>query len=386
VKITRVLATPVQPPASYAAPASWLSESLVANPMSIYPRYRDRRSSWGARWGHEVLVRIETDEGLIGIGGTAPAPARMIIEDHLAHLLLGEDPAAVERLWDQMYRASVPYGRKGLPIMAISAIDIALWDLLGKWHGVPVYQLLGGKVQAKLPLYATGNEVAWYMQFGFTRFKLAMPHGPADGPAGLRANLALVEQARETAGPDADLMLDCYMAWDLEYTLRMAEALRPYRVRWIEECLPPDDYAGYTELTRRVEGMAVATGEHEYTRWGFGELLSRQCCHIIQPDLSWCGGISEARHIASLASAHHVQVIPHAGGLQPWGIHWLAAQAARPLAEYVVIASREDGALRPMVPFLRGMPQPDGGFLVPSDAPGLGVEVEEDWLDKPGVR
>ena len=155
-------------------------------------------------------------------------------------------------------------------------------------------------------------------------------------------------------------MLDCYMAWDVEFTLRMAEALRPARPRWIEECLPPDDYEGYAEITRKVEGMAVATGEHEYTRWGFGELLSRRCCHIVQPDLSWCGGISEARKIAALAGAHGVPVIPHAGGLQPWGIHWLAAQATMPWAEYVVIANRSDGALRPLFPFLRGVPQPPG--------------------------
>lgn len=380
MKITRVWATPVRPPAGYEAPASWLSESLVANPMSIYPAYKDRRSSWGTRWGHEVLIRVETDEGLVGIGGTAPAPAAMIVEGHFAHLLQGQDPANVGRLWDQMFRASLPYGRKGLPIMAISAVDIALWDLLGKARGVPVYELLGGKLQERLPVYATGNEVAWYQQFGFTSFKLAMPHGPIDGKAGIDRNIALVERTRDLVGPGAEIMLDCYMAWDLEYSLRMADALRPYSPRWIEECLPPDDYEGYATLTRKVRDMAVATGEHEYTRWGFGELLDRRCCHIIQPDLAWCGGISEAVKIAALASARGVQVIPHAGGLQPWGIHWLAAQATVPWAEYVVIASAVDGELRPLYPFFRGVPQPVDGFLSPSDRPGLGIEVDEEWL------
>jgi len=380
MKITRVWATPVRPPAHYTEHASWLSESLIANPMSIYPRYKDRRSSWNARWGHEILVRVETDEGLVGIGGTAPAPARMMVEDHLAHLLVGENPTNTERLWDQMYRASLPYGRKGLPIMAISAVDIALWDLLGKARGVPVYELLGGKLQDRLPVYATGNEVAWYQQFGFTRFKLAMPYGPIDGRAGIAGNIALVERVRETVGLDAEIMLDCYMAWDLEFSLRMAEELRPYQPRWIEECLPPDDYEGYAELTRRVEGMAVATGEHEYTRWGFQELLSRHCCHIVQPDLSWCGGISEARKIAAMASARNVSMIPHAGGLQPWGIHWLAAQSTVPWAEYVVVANRVDGELRSLYPFLRGVPLPVDGYLTPTDQPGLGIEVDTEWL------
>jgi L-rhamnonate dehydratase len=260
-------------------------------------------------------------------------------------------------------------------------VDIALWDLLGKARGVPVYQLLGGKMQERLPVYSTGNEVEWYKQFGFTRFKLAMPYGPADGAAGIRGNIALVERVRESVGPDAEIMLDCYMAWNVEFTLRMAEALRPYRPRWIEECLPPDDYEGYAEITRKVEGMAVATGEHEYTRWGFGELLSRRCCHILQPDLSWCGGISEAMKIGAMASAQNVPVIPHAGGLQPWGIHWLAAQATVPWAEYVVVANAVDGEMRSLFPFLRGVPQPKDGYLAPSEAPGLGIEVDTDWLE-----
>ena len=179
MRITRVTATPVQMQDNRQS--SWLSESLVANPMSGYPAYKERRSSWGPRWGREVLVRIETDDGLEGIGGTAPAPARPLIEEHFAHLLTGQDPFDVEMLWDQMFRSSLPYGRKGLPIMAISAVDIALWDLIGKATGEPVWRLLGGRTKEAIPIYSTGNDVAKYHALGFTRFKLAMPHGPADG-------------------------------------------------------------------------------------------------------------------------------------------------------------------------------------------------------------
>ena len=381
MKITRVWATPLRPPAE--TEISWQADDLMANPMSIYPRYKQRPASWAPRWGSEVLVRVETDDGLVGIGGTAPAPARGIVEGHFPHLLVGEDPHDVERLWDQMYRASLLYGRKGLAVMAISAVDVALWDLLGKARGEPLYNLLGGRAHERLPLYATGNEVAWYRELGFTRFKLTVPHGPADGWEGCQANVAHVKAAREAAGPDADVMLDCWMGWDVEYTLRMADLLGPYRVRWLEECLPPDDYSGYTELTRRVEGTAIATGEHEYTRWGFRELLQRRCCHIVQPDLSLCGGITEARHIAALASAWHVPVIPHFGALEPWAIHWLVAQPSLSLGEYLVVSSRaEGGALRSMYPHLRGIPEPEGGFIQPSERPGLGVEVDSAWLDE----
>lgn len=379
MRITRVTATPIRPP--QPQPPSWLSESVVANPMSIYPRYKERRSSWGARWGPEVLVRITTDEGLEGIGGNAPAPARALIEEHLAHLLVGEDPFSVELLWDQMFRASLPYGRKGLPIMAISAIDIALWDLIGKATGEPLWRLLGGKTREAIPVYATGNDVGFYHQLGFRGFKLAMPYGPADGWAGMKQNLALVERARELVGPDSEIMLDCYMAWNVEYTVRMAKLLEPYRVRWIEECLPPDDYEGYAELTARIQSTAIATGEHEYTRWGFKELIARRCCHILQPDLVWAGGITEARKIAAIASAWGLDVIPHAGGLQPWAVHFIAAQVNCPLAEWVVIGNPgEADPVRSLYPYLRGVPLPEQGFIRPADAPGIGVEADPAWL------
>lgn len=381
MRITRVTATPIRAPESVRQEASWLSESLVANPMSIYPLYKDRRSSWGAKWGPEVLVRIETDDGLVGIGGSAPAPAREMIEAHFANLLAGQDPFNIELLWDQMFRASLPYGRKGLPIMAISAVDTALWDLVGKATGQPLWRLLGGKVRDPLPAYSTGNDVARYKALGFNGFKLAMPYGPADGWAGMKGNIALVEETRATVGDAADIMLDCYMAWNVEYTVQMARHLEPYRLRWIEECLPPDDYDGYTFLTQHIHSTTIATGEHEYTRWGFKELITRGCCQILQPDVNWVGGITESRKIAAMASAWGLDVIPHAGGLQPWAVHFVASQVNTPLAECVVIGNAGDtDPLRSLFPFLSGVPLPENGFISPSDAPGVGVEVNEEWL------
>ena len=250
MRIVRVTATPLHSPEPTTP--SWLSESLVANPMSIYPRFKAHRSSWGAHWGPEVIVRVQTDDGIEGIGGTAPAPAAQLIEQHFANLLDGADPFDVERLWDQMFRASLPYGRKGLPIMAISAVDIALWDIMGKALGQPVYRLLGGRTKETIPVYSTGNDVGFYQDQGFRAFKLAMPHGPADGWQGMQANLALVAETRALVGLDADIMLDCYMAWNVEYTVRMARLLEPHRVRWIEECLMPDDLDGQAELRRRL--------------------------------------------------------------------------------------------------------------------------------------
>lgn len=379
MRITDVTVTPIR--RDEAKPKSWLSESLVANPMSIYPDYKAKRSSWNAQWGPELLVRVVTDEGIEGIGCSVPGGARDIIENHFHHLLLGQDPFDTEKLWDQMFRSSLPYGRKGLPIMAISGVDIALWDIVGKATGQPVWRLLGGATKEAIPVYSTGNDVAFYKALGFKGFKLAMPHGPADGWAGMKQNVALIEQTREIVGLESDIMLDCYMAWNVDYALRMIRLIEPYQIRWVEECLPPDDYEGYAELTAKSL-VPIATGEHEYTRWGYKELIGRRCCHILQPDLAWVGGITEAKKIAAMASAWGLDVIPHGGGLHPWGVHFIMSEVACPLAEWVVIGNQgEANPIRPLYPYLDGAPVPVDGTIRPSNAPGIGVTVNPDWLE-----
>lgn len=352
---------------------SWLTETVVANPMSIYPEYRARRSSWLGLMLQPVFVQVDTDAGITGLGQTSGgAAAAAIIEKQFKGLLVGRDPFDIEMLWDQMFRSSLPFGRKGLAVMAISAVDLALWDILGKARGEPVYRLLGGRTKERIPAYATGNDCDWYRRLGFRANKLAMPCGPADGLAGMKENEQLVRSAREVWGYDADLMIDCYMAWDVEYTVHMAEVLRPYRLRWIEEALPPDDVDGYAQLKKAIPWTAIATGEHEYTRYGFRELLQRGAADILQPDVHWVGGITEARKICALAAAHNLPVIPHSGG-SVWGLHLIMATVNCPMAECVV-ATREGEEVEPL---LLGAPEPQQGYIVPSDRPGFGVELNQ---------
>ncbi len=379
MKITNVTVRRVKEDSSRAP--SWLGSTVIANPMSIYPEYKAQRSSWNAGWGSDLLVTVQTDSEIEGVGCMVPAGARIIIEEHFRALLTGQDPFNIEKLWDQMFRSSLPYGRKGLPIMAISAIDIALWDIVGKALDQPVYKLLGGAVRDGLPTYSTGNDIETYMAHGFRGFKLAMPYGPTDGWDGIKKNVELIEWARETVGPDADIMLDCYMAWSVDYTLRMSRLCEPLGVRWIEESLPPDDYDGYAEITAK-SNIPIATGEHEYTRWGYQQLISKRCCHILQPDLAWVGGISEAKKIAGMASAWGLDVIPHAGGLHPWSLHFMISTVNCPQAEWVVIGNPgENDASRNRYPYLSGVPEPVNGIIRPSDAPGIGVTVNEEWLE-----
>jgi len=262
IGVRMVRPKPKKPLPSYEpAPGSWSTGgSEVANPMSIYPKYKPRRELFMANDLGPDAVEISTDRGVTGIGFGGPG-CSFVIEKHLTKLLLGEDPFDVEKLWDIMWRSTLYYGRKGLVVHAISAVDIALWDIIGNALGLPVYRLLGGETKSKIPAYCTGNDVEQHLDFGYKRLKLALPYGPADGREGMKKNLELVKRTRELLGPEGDLMLDCWMALTEHYTLELAEMLEPYRVYWMEECLPPDDYEGFGRLSAAIKSTQMATGE-----------------------------------------------------------------------------------------------------------------------------
>jgi L-alanine-DL-glutamate epimerase-like enolase superfamily enzyme len=200
-----------------------------------------------------------------------------VVESVLRELLVGKDPSDVEGLWAQMYRATLPFGRKGLAIMAISAIDLALWDLAGKVVEKPVYELLGGLRHDVIPAYASGGHVVTdEVKQSFRHVKLHMPDFSGD----IDETIDIVRQARQRTGPDVKLYVDAFLKWDVETTVRLADAFVPYGVEWIEEPLSPDDLDGYTQLVRRSP-IPIAGGEHEYVVSGFRELLDRQAHSIL---------------------------------------------------------------------------------------------------------
>ncbi len=382
LKITGVRLVRTRPkrplPAYQPAPGSWSTQGVeVASPMSVYPKYKARRSLYFPDPGQleGFTVEISTDKGVkgYGIGGVGGG---FVVERHLTKLLLGEDPFDVEKLWDIMWRATMHYGRKGLVINAISGVDLALWDLIGNALGEPVYRLLGGATKDRIPAYCTGNDIEQHIQFGYRRLKLAMPHGPADGREGMKKNLELIRRTREALGPDGDIMLDCWMAWTEDYTLEMAELAAPYRIYWMEECLPPHDYAGFGRLNAAIKTTRIATGEHEYTRYGFRLLLEHRAAAIWQPDIHWCGGLTELRRIAALAAAYDIPVIPHGGGSRD-AVHFIMATVNSPWAELFMPAPggppevyqryEEENSLT------RG---PEGIYTRPSEGPGFGWDFE----------
>ena len=362
-------------PAYRPKPGSWSTGgSEVANPMSIYPKYKAQRSLFMAGDLGPEAVEITTDKGVSGIGYGGPGAA-FVIEKHLTKLLIGEDPFDVERLWDIMWRSTLYYGRKGLVVHAISAVDNALWDVIGKALGLPVFKLLGGATKERIPAYCTGNDTEQHIEFGYKKIKLAVPYGPADGREGMKKNVELVKRTRELLGPDGEIMLDCWMALTERYTIEFAEMLAPYRVYWMEECLPPDDYAGFGRLNEAIQSTRMATGEHEYTRYGFRELLEHKAADIWQPDMNWCGGLTELRRIAALAAAYDIPVIPH-GGWRGGAPHFIFATTNSPWCEMFLPAPggppevykrfEEENSIT------RG---PEGIYMRPSDRPGFGWEL-----------
>ena len=353
---------------------SWLSEGLIANPMSIYPAYRKKRSSWFGPMT-AAIVEIVTDEGLSGLGTVGGGKAKLakpIIEEQLKTLLVGSNPFDIELLWEQMFRASQFYGRKGAVINVLSGIDIALWDLVGKALGQPVYNLIGGKTKEKIPAYVTGNLTERHLAQGFRDVKLAVPHGPADGREGLRKNIELIAKTRELVGPDGDIMLDCYMALDVPYAIQLAKAAREFNVLWIEEPVPPDQIDSYRQIKDAVPDMLITGGEHEFTRYGFRDLIEKKAVDILQPDIYRAGGISELKKIAAMASAHNLPVIPHGVGAATY--HFVISTNNAPRAEFVDIYAQGGR------PALKGEPEPKNGFIELSAAPGFGYELDDEIL------
>jgi len=366
----------------------WINGGMgpIANPMSGYEQFAQTRTSWGINALGTVVAEVEADDGTIGVGVTIGGePAAFIIENHLSRFVEGEDPRNVEAMWEKMFRATVNYGRKGLPIQAISAVDLAIWDLLGHIRGEPVYAMIGGKAKDRLPVYCTTARPDIAKELGFVGAKIPCPYGPSAGDEGFRKNVAFFKSWREKVGPDFPLSLDCYMALTVPYAIKLANALEPLNLKWMEEFLPPDDYAGYEEVKKAVQGKCLlTTAEHEYTRYGFRELIERRAVDILQPDVTWMGGITEAKRICAMASAYDIMVIPH--GSAAYSYHLQYAFRNCPMAEFINLSPKADT----ITPYFGGLfpdePLPKDGWIDLPDKPGFGMTLKRDGLVRPYNR
>jgi L-rhamnonate dehydratase len=333
-----------------------------------------------------LVVEIFTDDGLVGIGNAALAPqvTKQTIDLYLKPLLLGQNPWDIEFLWQHMYRKTMAFGRKGIGMVAISAVDIALWDLLGKSAKQPIYRLLGGRTKPRIPVYASrlyatelsalAAEATRYKNEGYKAMKLRFGWGPVDGAAGMQRNVDLVRTVREAVGNEIDVMADAYMGWTLDYAKRMLPLLESFQLRWLEEPVIPDDIHGYAEL-KSSGRVPIAGGEHEFTLHGFRDLLEARALDYIQFDTNRVGGITQARKIAALAEACSVPVIPHAGQMHNY--HVVMASLNSPMAEYFPMVDVEVGNELFWYLFA-GEPKAKDGFIdLSDDVPGLGLTLDE---------
>jgi len=356
VKITSVRAIPLAVPLRETAPVA---------------------SAWAGRASKQILVEVRTDGGLTGWGEAfaygVPLAVCNVIEEGLAPIVTGQDPTAIEALVDRMHRALMIWGRRGLAMMAVSGVELALWDLAGKARGVPVHALLGGLVQrsvrayASLPRYDSPSDVARaaaaMVGQGFSAIKLH------------QTDVASVAAAREAVGDGVELMLDTNCPWTVEEAVAMARRLEPYRLRWLEEPVwPPEDYAGLARV-RAATATPIASGENEATVFGFREILRAGAADVVQPSITKVGGLLELKKIAILAAAANVTLVPHSYYYGPGLAATLHAVACTPGVPYVEYGAGE------LVPSLMLTPLRcvDGRVGV-DDRPGLGADPDPDVI------
>ncbi|MFP3191155.1 MAG: enolase C-terminal domain-like protein [Vulcanisaeta sp.] len=352
-------------------------------PTDYYPEFRETTPMVAANVAYNSFLKIATDSGIYSIIEVSDDVADIVVK--LKKYIINKEVDETELIFDQLFRVTLPYGRKGLVMMAISTIDLLLWDLKGKELNKPVYKLLGGPTREEVPAYASHlhptdlkeleKEALEYVEEGYTAMKMRLCCGPADGPKGMEKNEELVKIVRNAVGYNVELMVDVWMAWNLKYAVKMLRRLEKYEIDWIEEPLPPDEIEGYKLLTKMVE-VPVAAGEHAYGVWDFKALLDSGV-YILQPDAMWSGGITTLKKVQALAEAYGASVIPHTS--IPYNLHFLFSCPAHicPMAEFLT-------KYRWMEDFMVNPPRPQKGKFILSDfkAPGFGVKYDEDAIVK----
>ncbi len=359
----------------------------ITNVKAVYPNYQHPLSAWRVHFW-QIVVKVETDVGLVGLGwGGGGVAAVEVVNRHFRELLLDRPVNKVEdiaAIWDALYKASTPYGRRGVAIMALSGLDLALWDLLAKAEGVPVYRLIHltgdkrDKNKEQVRAYATGNDPEWYVELEFTAHKFShrwtgsgAEADDADYDVDYNEAVTTAARARQIFGPEALLMVDSYMSWDEAVTQEMALRLADYNIYWFEDVLTPDHLAGQAALRQAVKPILIAGGEHEFTHYGFAEIARVGALDLWQPDITWCGGITAGLRIVDLARQAGVPVAPHRGG-EVWGLHLIVATACDDLAE---VLPGQRGAVVDQL--WLDQPQPVNGYIAPPEAPGFGVTLNE---------
>ena len=347
----------------------------ITDVKAVFPDYKHVVPSWRTNFW-QIVVRVESNVGVVGLGyGGGGIASVEIINRHLKEYVVGQEVNSVTdiaMIWDMLYNASMPYGRKGLAIMALSGVDLALFDLLGKAESKPVYDLIGGAKREKVFSYATGANSELYHKLGYKAHKF--PHRWSGSEADYDTAVETADKTRDMFGPDGMLMIDTYMSWDKPVTIEMAKRLSQFRIYWYEDVLNPDDLVGQAELRSLIGDTILAGGEHEFTHYGFDNIAKTEALGIWQPDITWCGGLTAGIRIVELANKHGIPVSPHRGG-EVWGLHLLVATDCADLAEF-----HSDHIEEKRDMLWLNEPTPNNGYISPNDNPGFGVALNEAML------
>jgi L-rhamnonate dehydratase len=364
------------------------SDTIFATPLSALPFQVDSQAPF--RFFSWLVVEIETNEGHTGIGnaGLCPDITKQIIDSKLKSLLINENPLNTEYLYEKMYRSSIAYGRKGAVLAAISALDIALWDIKGKVLNQPVFMLLGGRTKPYIESYYsrlyTRNldslqaEAAHYKAEGFTGMKLRCGYPLTEGITGMKKNVEMVKVVRDAVGDDINIMLEAYMGFNYAYAKQFLKLLEPYNLRWAEELLLPDEIHNFAKL-KKGTGIPLSGGEHEYTRYGFHDLLKAEALDIFQFDTNRVGGFTEAQKICTMALLHGVEVIPHGG--QMHNLHVVMSSFASPMAEYFPQTEIEVGNEIFWYIFDGEIIAENGKLQLDDNKPGVGLTLKTKGLE-----
>ncbi|HVG16202.1 MAG TPA: enolase C-terminal domain-like protein [Chitinophagaceae bacterium] len=365
------------------------SDTIFATPLSALPFQNDAQAPF--RFFSWLVVEVHTDEGHVGYGnaGLCPDLCKQIVDTKLSGLLLDENPLNTEYLFEKMFRSTVAYGRKGAVLAAISAIDIALWDIKGLVMNQPVFMLLGGRTKPAIPTYysrlytrnleSLGAEAQHYKAEGFTGMKLRCGYPMTEGINGLKKNVEMVRVVREAVGDDVDIMLECYMGFNYAYSRRLLKELEPFNLRWVEEMLLPDEIHNFAKLKRETT-IPLSGGEHEYSRYGFHDLLQTNALDIFQFDTNRVGGFTEAQKICNMALVHGVEIIPHGG--QMHNLHVVMSSFASPMAEYFPQTEIEVGNEMFWYIFDGEAIAENGQLQLDDNKPGMGLTLKSDYLDQ----
>ena len=347
----------------------------ITDVKAVFPDYKHVVPSWRTNFW-QIVVRVESNVGVVGFGyGGGGIASVEIINRHLKEYVVGQEVNSVTdiaMIWDMLYNASMPYGRKGLAIMALSGVDLALFDLLGKAESKPVYDLIGGAKREKVFSYATGANSELYHKLGYKAHKF--PHRWSGSEADYDTAVETADKTRDMFGPDGMLMIDTYMSWDKPVTIEMAKRLSQFRIYWYEDVLNPDDLVGQAELRSLIGDTILAGGEHEFTHYGFDNIARTESLGMWQPDITWCGGLTAGIRIVELANKHGIPVSPHRGG-EVWGLHLLVATDCADLAEF-----HSDHIEEKRDMLWLNEPTPNNGYISPNDNPGFGVALNEAML------